>query len=38
MAGSHQQYKPNLPLAQQADLWKWVRDNVDFRARAGQLF
>ena len=38
MAGWHQQYKPNLPLAQQADLWKWVRDNVDFRARAGQLF
>ncbi len=38
MAGWHQQYKPNLPLAQQAELWKWVRDNVDFRARAGNLF
>src|SRR5213078_795752 len=38
MAGWHQQYKPNLSLNQQADLWKWVRDNVDFRARAGNLF
>ena len=38
MVGWHQQFKPTLPLDQQADLWKWVRDNVDFRARAGMLF
>ena len=35
MAGWHKQYKPGVPLARQADLWKWVQDNVDFRARGG---
>ncbi len=38
MAGWHQQFKPGVPLAEQHDLWKWVRDNVDFRVRAGNLF
>lgn len=34
MAGWHMQRKPGMPLEQQDDLWKWVRDNVDFRVRA----
>jgi hypothetical protein len=38
MAGWHQQFKPGVSLEQQHDLWKWVRDNVDFRVRAGNLF
>ena len=38
MAGWHLQYKPDLPLAQQHDLWKWTRDNVDFRVRQANLF
>ncbi len=38
MAGWHTQVKPATPLDQQADLWKWVADNVDFRVRAGNLF
>lgn len=38
MAGWHTQVKPDLPLDQQADLWKWVADNVDFRVRAANLF
>jgi hypothetical protein len=38
MAGWHLQFKPDLPLAQQHDLWKWIRDNVDFRVRAANLF
>lgn len=38
MAGWHKQFKPGVPLARQDDLWKWVQDNVDFRARAGMLF
>ncbi len=38
MAGWHKQFKPDQPLESQDDLWKWVRDNVDFRARAGKLF
>ena len=38
MAGWHRQFQPGVPLERQDNLWKWVRDNVDFRARAGQLF
>ena len=38
MAGWHTQLKPDVPLEGQDDLWKWVRDNVDFRVRAGNLF
>jgi hypothetical protein len=38
MAGWHTQVKPDLPLDQQQDLWKWVADNVDFRVRAANLF
>ena len=35
MAGWHKQVKAGVPLARQDDLWKWVQDNVDFRARGG---
>jgi hypothetical protein len=38
MAGWHKQFRPGLPLERQDNLWKWVQDNVDFRARGGQLF
>lgn len=38
MTGWHAQFKSGLPLEQQADFLKWVRDNVDFRVRAGNLF
>jgi hypothetical protein len=38
MTGWHTQVKPDVPLDQQADLWKWVADNVDFRVRAANLF
>ena len=37
MAGWHMQFKTDLPLAQQHDLWKWMRDNVDFRVREANL-
>jgi hypothetical protein len=37
MAGWHKQFKPGVPLARQDDLWKWVQDNVDFRARGGMF-
>lgn len=38
MAGWHTQVKPDVPLDQQHDLWKWVADNVDFRVRTANLF
>jgi hypothetical protein len=38
MAGWRSQLKPDLPLERQADLWKWVHDNVDFRVRSANLF
>ena len=38
MTGWHNQFKAGVPLERQDDLWKWVHDNVDFRARAGMLF
>jgi hypothetical protein len=38
MAGWRTQLKPGLPLERQADLWKWVHDNVDFRVRSANLF
>lgn len=38
MAGWHRQVKPGVAPEGQTDLWKWVSDNVDFRARAGNLF
>jgi len=38
MAGWHTQFRPDLPLAQQHDLWKWMKDNADFRVRATSLF
>ncbi len=38
MVGWHRQVRSDQPLDRQADLWKWVQDNVDFRVRAGNLF
>ncbi|HEY6208142.1 MAG TPA: hypothetical protein VIW28_03745 [Gemmatimonadales bacterium] len=38
MVGWHRQLRPDQPLDRQANLWKWVQDNVDFRVRAGNLF
>ncbi len=38
MVGWHHHYDPNRPLARQDELWKWLRDNVDFRVRAGAVF
>jgi len=38
MAGWHLQYQAGQPLAEQHDLWKWMRDNVDFRVRQANLF
>lgn len=33
MEGWHEQMAPNVPLAHQDNLWKWISDNVDFRVR-----
>jgi hypothetical protein len=33
MTGWRKQYREGAPLARQHDLWRWVHDNVDFRAR-----
>jgi hypothetical protein len=38
MTGWRNQLKPDLPLERQADLWKWVHDNVDYRVRSANLF
>jgi transglutaminase-like putative cysteine protease len=38
MTGWRNQLKPALPLERQADLWKWVHDNVDYRVRSANLF
>lgn len=38
MRGWHMQVRPDVPLEQQAALWKWVQDNVDFRVRTTNLF
>lgn len=38
MTGWHAQFKPGVPMPQQADFLKWVKDNVDFRVRAANLF
>jgi hypothetical protein len=35
MKGWRAQVKPDVDLGGQAQLWKWVRDNVDYRARRG---
>lgn len=34
MVGWREQMEPGLELAQQDKLWKWVKDNVDFRVRS----
>lgn len=33
MEGWHAQWRPDAPPEDQADFWKWIRDNVDFRVR-----
>jgi hypothetical protein len=38
MAGWRRQLEPGLPPERQDNLWRWVRDNVDFRVRAGKIF
>ncbi|HYL55547.1 MAG TPA: hypothetical protein VEU73_08235 [Gemmatimonadales bacterium] len=38
MVGWRRQFKPDLPLDKQDDLWKWVQDNVDFRVRGSAVF
>jgi hypothetical protein len=37
MNGWSRQLTPDAPPAEQARLWKWVRDNVDFRVRSHGL-
>lgn len=37
MQGWRRQLRPNAPPEAQDSLWKWVRDNVDFRVRRGKL-
>ncbi|HWH02049.1 MAG TPA: hypothetical protein VN674_00015 [Gemmatimonadales bacterium] len=38
MTGWHAQFKAGLPIDQQTDFLKWVKDNVDFRVRGGNIF
>jgi hypothetical protein len=38
MAGWRKQLRPDLSLARQDNLWRWVQDNVDFRVRTGGMF
>lgn len=35
MGGWREQMKPEIELASQDRLWKWVKENVDFRVRRG---
>jgi len=35
MKGWRAQMKPDADLPNQDRLWKWVRDNVDYRVRRG---
>jgi len=35
MLGWHAQVKPDTDPARQAKLWKWVKENVDYRVRSG---
>jgi len=37
MEGWKNQMEPGVELAQQDKLWKWIKDNVDFRVRARRL-
>lgn len=37
MVGWRQQLRPDQPLEQQSNLWKWVQDNVDYRVRMARL-
>jgi len=37
MKGWRGQLEGGVDLARQAKLWKWVRDNVDFRVRSKAL-
>ena len=37
MATWRQHYRAGAPPEQQAELWKWINDNVDFRVRSGGI-
>ena len=37
MATWRKHYKPGVPEAEQAELWTWINDNVDFKVRSGLL-
>jgi hypothetical protein len=37
MATWRQHYKAGAPPEQQAELWKWINDNVDFRVRSSGI-
>ncbi len=37
MAGWHHQYQSGLPIEQQDKLFKWIKDNVDFRVKVRRL-
>ena len=34
MATWRSHYKPGVPSEEQAELWKWINDNVDFKVRS----
>lgn len=38
MTGWHAQFKAGVPVDSQTDFLKWVKDNVDFRVRGGNIF
>jgi hypothetical protein len=38
MGGWKEQIDPELPLEEQAALWTWIKDNVDFRVRRSRIF
>jgi hypothetical protein len=38
MGGWKTQMEPDVPLEQQAALWTWIKDNVDFRVRRKRIF
>ena len=37
MDGWRAQLEPGLPLEEQAALWTWIKDNVDFRVRRERI-
>jgi hypothetical protein len=37
MHGWREQVVTGIPLEEQEGLWRWVKDNVDFRVRSRRL-